>query len=172
MNRLDDKQREAVAEHASLDSIRALLDAERKARRQAERQIGARIEWLEQLLDRRLDQVAAGTWPATAEGDAEEPVPELCPQNRRGDRAVLQPHHYPPGSDACVFCTGRTYVFNSRSVNRMWKHAHDGAGRTLCPSSLQATDPMPDDEAARLTLCSGCRTALITPTDSQETPHA
>ncbi|WP_228994747.1 hypothetical protein [Streptomyces sp. DH8] len=164
MNRLDDKHRAAFAEHASLDSIRAVLDAERTKRRRADRRIG----WLEQLLDRRLDQVAAGTWPATDTA----PEAELCSQNRRGDRAVLQPHHYPPGSDRCVFCTGRTYVFNSRSVNRMWKHAHDGAGRTLCPAGLQATDPMPDDEAARLTLCSGCRTALTTPTESQENPHA
>ncbi|WP_086779674.1 hypothetical protein [Streptomyces griseus] len=167
MSRLDDKQRETVAEHSSLGSIRTLLRTERTERRRVDERIG----WLEELLDHRLDQVAAGTWPGP-EDEAEEPVPELCPQNRRGDRAVLQPHHYPPGSDQCVFCTGRTYVFNSRSVNRMWKHAHDGAGRTLCPSALQATDPMPDDEAARLTLCSGCRTALITPTDSQENPHA
>ncbi|MFJ5890372.1 hypothetical protein [Streptomyces californicus] len=168
MSRLDDKQREAVAEHSSLGSIRALLRTERTERRRVDERIG----WLEELLDHRLDQVAAGTWPGPAEDEAEEPASELCPQNRRGDRAVLHPHHYPPGSDQCVFCTGRTYVFNSRSVNRMWKHAHDGAGRTLCPSGLQATDPMPDDEAARLTLCSGCRTALTTPTGSQEAPHA
>ncbi|MEV5677263.1 hypothetical protein [Streptomyces sp. NPDC052179] len=148
--RLDDKRRAAVAENASLGSIRELLGTERSERHRVDR----RIAWLEQL----LDQVAAGTWPVPAA--PEQPAPDLCPQNLRGDRAVPQRHHYPPGSDQCVFCTGRTYVFNARSVNRMWKHAHDDAGRTLCTSGLKATNPMPDDEAARLPLCSGCRAAL------------
>ncbi|MFD9422214.1 MULTISPECIES: hypothetical protein [unclassified Streptomyces] len=152
--RLDDKQRPAVAEHASLASIRTLLQAEREERSRCD----FRIAWLEELLDHRLDQVAAGTWPVPA--DPEQPAPDLCPQNLRGDRAVPQLHHYPPGSDQCAFCTGRTYVFNARSVNRIWKHAHDDAGRTLCTSGLKATNPMPDDEAARLPLCSGCRAAL------------
>ncbi|MFC8723687.1 hypothetical protein [Streptomyces bacillaris] len=58
--RLDDSQRPTVAEHASLDSIREMLAAERHERRR----VDSRIGWLEQLLDRRLDQVAAGTWPA------------------------------------------------------------------------------------------------------------
>jgi hypothetical protein len=54
----------------------------------------------------------------------------------------------------------RTYVFNARSVNRSTKHAHDGEGRTLCPSRFDATGPMPAEEAAGLPLCGGCRRAL------------
>ncbi|MEW2068443.1 hypothetical protein [Streptomyces sp. NPDC007346] len=124
---------------------------------------------------------ALGAWIETEVADTPTPdAPVIstapsgkCPQNLIGDKAVPGEHHRPDPSGPCTFCqSGRTYVFNARSVNRMWKHAHDGAGRTLCPSGLQATDPMPDDEAARLTLCSGCRAALITPTDSQENPHA
>jgi hypothetical protein len=52
------------------------------------------------------------------------------------------------------------FVFNSRSVNRSTKHAHDGNGRTLCPSRFMATAPIPADLAASLPLCGGCARAL------------
>lgn len=95
-------------------------------------------------------------------GVAEAPETGLCPQNLIGDKAVPGEHYYPPDDpDACVFCSsGRTYVFNARSVNRSAKHAHDGQGRTLCPSGPKPTAPMPAEEAARLPLCGGCRRAL------------
>jgi hypothetical protein len=152
-------------------------------------------------------------------------VPGLCPQNRRGDKAVQEAHFYNPddaGVQRCVFCStpahwggepadayrtpdGRVwtlaaevhgvplyeapfvgtrftalaletlhgeitpvangkvpeYVYNSRSVNRTTKHIPDGRGRTICPGNFQASKPMPEEEAARLTLCGGCRKALL-----------
>ncbi|MCX4609482.1 hypothetical protein [Streptomyces mirabilis] len=154
-------------------------------------------------------------------------APVLCPQNRRGDKAVQEPHFYKAdeaGVQRCVFCDtaahwggeptdayrtpdGRAwtlvvevndhdvplyeapfvgtrftalaletlhgeitavangkvpeYVYNSRSVNRTTKHIPDGKGRTICPGNFQASKPMPEEEAARLTLCGGCRKALL-----------
>lgn len=76
--RLDDSRRPTVAENASLDSIREMLAAERRERRR----VDGRIAWLEELLDRRLDQVAAGTWPS----------PEVdCPANSATRPAVGTP---------------------------------------------------------------------------------
>lgn len=93
-------------------------------------------------------------------------VLELCPQNLIGDKAGPGEHHYRAGTTECVFCDGRTYVFNKDSVNRMTKHAHDGHGKTLCPNRFSANPPMPDEWAARLPLCGGCRTALVTQVSS------
>lgn len=112
---------------------------------------------------------ALGDWITTATAPAptaeETPAatltPGLCPQNLVGDGAVPAEHYRPEPSSPCVFCqSGRTYVFNARSMNRHIKHAHDSDGLTLCPSSLQATDPMTGDQAARLPLCHGCRRAV------------
>ncbi|NGO47294.1 hypothetical protein [Streptomyces ureilyticus] len=169
---------------------------------------------------------ALATW-ITNEPVAAPDVPELCPQNRRGDKAAPGAHFYKPddsGVQRCVFCgtaahgggepadayrtpDGRVwtlaaeknehevalyeaplvgtrytalalktlhgeitpvaggkvpeYVFNSRSVNRTTKHIPDGKGRTICPGNFQASKPMPEEEAARLTLCGGCRKALL-----------
>ncbi|MFM9590771.1 hypothetical protein ACKI16_29715 [Streptomyces scabiei] len=58
------------------------------------------------------------------------------------------------------------YVHNARNVNRRpgtaVKHIPDGHGNTICPRALQATAPMPAEEAARLPLCKGCRDAALT----------
>jgi hypothetical protein len=166
---------------------------------------------------------ALAAWITGESADA----PSLCPQNRRGDKAVPEEHFHKPDDDGvlrCVFCStpahwggeptdayrtqdgrvwtlatevnehgvplyeapfvgtrytalaletlhgeiapvGRVpappYVFNSRSVNRTAKHIPDGRGRTICPGNFQASKPMPEEEAARLTLCGGCRKALL-----------
>ncbi|MGW5930538.1 hypothetical protein ACWF2L_30550 [Streptomyces anulatus] len=162
MKRLDDDQRATVREHASLDSIRTMLRAERRERLR----VDARVAWLERLQDHRTDQLLAGAWPAPAADD--QPAPDLatCPQNLYGDKAVALPHHYPAGSDECVFCSGRTYAFNADSVNHTTKHAHDDQGRTLCRRRFRTHPPMPDDWAGRLPLCGGCRDALTTGTEA------
>ncbi|MEN1889502.1 hypothetical protein [Streptomyces mirabilis] len=46
-------------------------------------------------------------------------------------------------------------------MNRTAKHIPDGQGRTICPGNFQASKPMPEEEAARLKLCGGCRKALL-----------
>ncbi|MEV3895378.1 hypothetical protein [Streptomyces anulatus] len=162
MKRLDDDQRPTVRKHASLDSIRTMLRAERRARLR----IDARIAWLERLQDNRTDQLLAGTWPTPADDDQPDPGPATCPQNLYGDKAVPMPHHYPAGSDQCVFCSGRTYAFNADSVNHTTKHAHDDEGRTLCRRRFRTNPPMTDDWASRLPLCGGCRDALTTGTEA------
>ncbi|MFZ4266539.1 hypothetical protein [Streptomyces arboris] len=164
MKRLDDDQRVTVREHASLDSIRTMLRAERRERLR----VDARVAWLERLQDHRTDQLLAGTWPAPAVDEQPDPTPApaLCPQNLYGDRAVRLPHHYPAGSTACVFCTGRTYAFNADSVNHTTKHAHDDQGHTLCRRRFRTNPPMPDDRALGLPLCGGCRDALVTGTEA------
>lgn len=59
------------------------------------------------------------------------------------------------------------YVHNAGSVNRRpgtaVKHlpTPDGTA-TICPRAFKATKPMPDEEAARLPLCSGCRETALT----------
>ncbi|MGW2951587.1 hypothetical protein [Streptomyces eurythermus] len=59
----------------------------------------------------------------------------------------------------------RAYVYNARSVNRApgtaVKHIPSGNGRTICPSNFAASKPMSKEEAAQLTLCGGCRRALL-----------
>lgn len=62
MTRLNDEHRETYAAHASPESIRALLTAERAERRRVDR----RIAWLEDLLVQRSREVEAGAWPAKA----------------------------------------------------------------------------------------------------------
>ncbi|MFD3844773.1 hypothetical protein ACFWVB_02635 [Streptomyces microflavus] len=155
--RLKDDLRDSVAENASLATIRDMLLAEGAEHLY----VSARIVWLRCLLDRRTDELLAGTWPAPTDPEQPDPAPDLCPQNLYGDKAVPQPHHYPPGSTECVFCADdRTYVFNADSVNHMSKHAHDGQGRTLCPRRFRANPPMPADWSSRLPLCGGCRDVL------------
>lgn len=101
--------------------------------------------------------------PAAEQPTAPQAAPSKCTQNLVGQRAAPGDHHRPDPTGPCAFCqSGRTYVFNARSVNRHMKHAHDGDGRTVCPSRLEATDPMPDDQAARLPLCPQCRQTLTT----------
>ncbi|MFF0092765.1 hypothetical protein ACFYSF_22770 [Streptomyces canus] len=53
------------------------------------------------------------------------------------------------------------YVFNADSVNRSTKHIPNALGNTMCPSGFRASTPMPQEEAARLALCGGCRRALL-----------
>ena len=55
------RHRRAFTRGASSQAIEAHLHARRTERRQLDRH----IEWLEGLLADRLEQVAAGTWPAT-----------------------------------------------------------------------------------------------------------
>lgn len=57
------------AEHASPEAIQAQLPKARAAARQAQR----RVTWLEELLDRRTTELAAGTWPE------KPPVIEVTP---------------------------------------------------------------------------------------------
>ncbi|MXM66757.1 hypothetical protein GR925_25830 [Streptomyces sp. HUCO-GS316] len=58
------------------------------------------------------------------------------------------------------------YVFNARSVNRRpgtaVKHipTPDGTA-TICPRGYEATAPMPEEEAALLPLCGGCRDTTL-----------
>lgn len=67
------------------------------------------------------------------------------------------------------------YVHNAESVNRRpgtaVKHipTPDGA-TTICPRAFKATRAMPDEEAARLPLCSGCRTAALEGVDVPSYP--
>ncbi|MFF3096746.1 hypothetical protein [Streptomyces cyaneofuscatus] len=169
--RLDDDQRAAVRENASLDSIRAMLRAERRERLR----VDARVAWLERLQDQRTDQLLAGTWPAPVDAeqpdptpavdDQPDPAPDPCPQNLYSERLVRLPHH--PDAGSCTFCTGgRTYAFNATSVNHMVKHAHDSEGRTLCPRRFRTNPPMTNDRALGLPLCPGCRVALETGTEA------
>lgn len=52
---------EVYEAHASPESIAVYLHREQEAAKR----IARRIAWLEQLLERRLAEKAAGTWPAT-----------------------------------------------------------------------------------------------------------
>lgn len=61
MKRLNDRHRQSFTENASLESIRAALQAEE----QECSRVNERIAWLEDLLDLRSQQVAAGSWPKT-----------------------------------------------------------------------------------------------------------
>ncbi|MFG2404203.1 hypothetical protein ACGFR8_07665 [Streptomyces brevispora] len=79
MRRLNDKNRDSYAENASLESIQAALKAEHVERRRVDR----RITWLEDLLLRRAQQVAAGAWPGTpAAEEPTVPATEMRPQRR------------------------------------------------------------------------------------------
>ncbi|MGY3199799.1 hypothetical protein [Streptomyces sp. TE5632] len=95
-----DRLRPEYQEHASPESIDVQL-------RRAKRQCGMwenRVAKLAALKTARLAQIEAGTWPASA---GEDTSPVLCPQNRRGDRAVQEEHFYAPddaGVQRCVFC--------------------------------------------------------------------
>jgi hypothetical protein len=74
---------------------------------------------------------------------------------------ALEQMHAEQGDVVMIPDPAPPYVFNARSVNRMVKHIPDGLGHTLCPSSFVASPPMAEEEAARLTLCRGCRRALL-----------
>ncbi|MFJ1606964.1 hypothetical protein ACIOHS_26875 [Streptomyces sp. NPDC088253] len=67
------------------------------------------------------------------------------------------------------------YVHNARSVNRApgtaVKHIPDGHGRTICPSQFQASQPLPEEEAAQFALCNGCRRTLLARHDVAEDPQ-
>jgi hypothetical protein len=57
------RRRAAFTRGASSQAIEAHLQARRSERHQLDRH----IDWLEELLAERLEQVAAGTWPAKEE---------------------------------------------------------------------------------------------------------
>jgi hypothetical protein len=94
-----DRLRPSFRTHASLEAIDAQIA---RAKRQSGRW-EVRLATLTALRLERVAQLQEGTWPPPVEA----PAPGeggSCPQNRRGDKRVMQPHFYSPDSLQCVFC--------------------------------------------------------------------
>lgn len=168
---------------AAVDQFAPHLAALRQAADEADRQARAA---------RKAYSDALAAWITTGEEPATAPAatdPGQCTQNRVGnfirltDPVQLGPHFYRENELGlrCVYCdvpahwggeplvapTVRPYVYNAKSVNRTTKHIVDpfDPAVTACPSEFISSPSMPTDEAARLPLCSGCRTALTGKTD-------
>lgn len=164
---------------AAVDRYAPHLAELRQAADEAERQARAARK---KYADGLAAWITSGKTPLVAPVVAD---PGECAQNRTGnfirltDPVTLGPHFYKDNGVTglrCLYCdvpahwggeplvapTVRPYVYNSRSVNRTAKHAvhPDDPRVTLCLSSYAASDPMPEQEAARLPLCGACRRAV------------
>lgn len=169
-------------EHASVENIDLAINRARSNRTRW----NTRLTRLQALRAERLDQIAAGTWPALppAEPTADGLSLAACLQNRTNqyfdltDPVILGEHVYrgPESNPRCIYCDHAginggdtaaapvipTYVSNADSVNvNTAKHFvdPDDASRTWCTRAFRASAPLPPEQAALIAICGGCRRA-------------
>ncbi|MFD7957001.1 hypothetical protein ACFV4X_26350 [Streptomyces ardesiacus] len=105
--------------------------------------------------DGRVWQLAA---ESAEDGDALYEAPFVgC----RYTAAALEQLHAEQGDVVVITDPAPPYVHSALSKRRTVKHIPNGGGRAMCPTAVVVSEPMPEKEAARLTLCDGCRQARL-----------